>query len=150
MHGMEGRQSMLAGAIALLVLAGAIFYFSQNGFFSTGQVSLEEKEQELVVDNVDSETPISSPFTITGRARSTWFADGSFAVSVQDYTGEDLGGGEARAAGEADAQGYVPFEAVITFVPPQSSLLIISFEKANPGGRAADDFSHGMTVPYGP
>ncbi|MFH1170055.1 MAG: Gmad2 immunoglobulin-like domain-containing protein [Candidatus Vogelbacteria bacterium] len=67
---------------------------------------------------------VSSPLTITGQARGTWFFEASFPVYITNWDGLIIGQGIATAKEDpnaADGAGwmtteFVPFEAAITFV----------------------------------
>jgi hypothetical protein len=85
---------------------------------------------------------ISSPLTIQGEARGTWFFEGSFSVVLIDEGGKEL----ARAVAKADTnwmtENFVPFTAKLQFTQPTSSTGVLVFEKDNPSGlpENADEF----------
>ena len=92
---------------------------------------------------VDSPTPgalISSPVSVTGRARGSMYFEAEFPVRLLDDHEKMIGTGVARAQGEWTTSDYVPFEASIVFHPPLTdSTGTLVFEKSNPSGQPEHD-----------
>ncbi len=84
---------------------------------------------------------ISSPVTVKGEARGSWFFEASFPVKVLDEKGAQLGGGIAHAQGDWMTTDFVPFEAKIEFSKPTGFIGRLILEKDNPSGLPEHDDS---------
>ena len=58
---------------------------------------------------------ISSPLTLTGEARGTWYFEASFPVFLTDWDGKIIAQGIATAQGDWMTTAFVPFTATLTF-----------------------------------
>ncbi len=95
-----------------------------------------------------SQSVITSPITITGMARGTWFFEGSFPVSIVNWDGLIVGEGVATAQGEWMTEDFVPFTASIAYTIDQETPYnrgAIILRKDNPSGLPENDDS--MEVP---
>ncbi len=77
---------------------------------------------------------VTSPLTITGEARGTWFFEASFPVRLEDENGVQLGIVPATAKGEWMTTEFVPFSATLTFSKPATENGRLILEKDNPSG----------------
>ena len=77
---------------------------------------------------------ISSPVTITGEARGTWYFEASFPVKLLDGNGNELAIAPAQAQGEWMTTEFVPFEVTLTFESPTTDTGMLILEKDNPSG----------------
>ncbi|MBM3699457.1 MAG: hypothetical protein FJW68_00885 [Actinobacteria bacterium] len=95
---------------------------------------------DLIV--VDSPTPgqaISSPLTITGRARGTWYFEADFPIKLFDADGNLIASHYGQAQGEWMTEDFVPFIAEIVFEAPGTETGTLVLEKDNPSGLAEHD-----------
>lgn len=87
---------------------------------------------------VNAPTPnstVTSPLTITGEARGTWFFEASFPVEMQDEDGNVLGQGYAEATEDWMTEDFVPFTATLTFtIPVGVTEGVLYLRKDNPSG----------------
>ncbi len=85
---------------------------------------------------------ISSPVTVTGEARGTWYFEASFPIEVRDVNDVVIGTGVAQAQSDWMTVNFVPFQATITFTPqaPGSNGTLV-LKKDNPSGEPAYDQS---------
>lgn len=103
-------------------------------------ISLEQiEEQANVSDLIKVETPgpnmdVTSPLTIKGKARGTWYFEGSFLVELVDSKGNVLAEQQAQARGEWMTDDWVPFEATLEFDAPDDERGYLIFHRANPSG----------------
>jgi hypothetical protein len=91
-------------------------------------------------------TIISSPLTISGRARGTWFFEGDFPIILEDGQGNNIAVSYATAKEEWMTSDFVEFEGVLEFnnsYSGQRGNLIL--KKANPTGKA--QFDNGLKIP---
>jgi hypothetical protein len=91
---------------------------------------------------------VSSPLTITGEARGTWFFEGSFPVSLTDLSGQIIGEGIATTtAAEWMTEEFIPFEAELEFEEPTASNEgILILRKNNPSDMRQLDDEYGVRV----
>ena len=89
----------------------------------------------------------TSPLTIAGEARGTWYSEGQFPVLLTDAAGTELASGVATAGGEWMTESYVPFTAELTWDDPAavSGPGALVFERANPSGLSEN--AEALTVP---
>ena len=97
-------------------------------------VATTTPEASLEVMSLQENALISSPLTVTGRARGMWYFEGSFPVRVLDAEGVELGVVAAQAQGEWMTTEFVPFSATLTFATSTTAAGTIVFEKDNPSG----------------
>ncbi len=117
---------------------------------STSPVSLPAELVTHIVDHSDrivlvSPAPldtVSSPVTLTGKARGTWFFEASFPVSIVNWDGLVIGEGIATAEGDWMTEAFVPFTATISYTADpnaysnQGTLIL---RRDNPSGLPEND-----------
>jgi len=91
---------------------------------------------------------ISSPVTVTGEARGTWFFEASFPIEITDANGKVIGNGFAQAQGQWMTENFVPFIATITFDDPTTETGGIILKKDNPSGLPEYDQSLRLPVVF--
>lgn len=77
---------------------------------------------------------VSSPVTVSGQARGTWFFEASFPVRLLDINGTELGVGIAQAQGDWMTEEFVPFTASVTYTAETAGTGMLILEKDNPSG----------------
>jgi len=98
------------------------------------------KDDLIVVESLIDNQKISSPLTITGKARGNWYFEGSFPIILTDWDGLIIAEGYATAQGEWMTEEYVPFSGTIGFTKPEyggNGFLIL--RKDNPSGLPEND-----------
>lgn len=99
-----------------------------------------ERGETVFLDGLSTNGKISSPLTIHGRARGTWFFEASFPVMLVDWDGRIIAHVPAQAEGEWMTTDYVPFAATLEFDKPSykdTGALIL--KKDNPSGLPEHD-----------
>jgi len=94
-----------------------------------------ERGETIFLDGLSASGKISSPLTIHGRARGTWFFEASFPVMLVDWDGRIIAQAPAQAQGEWMTEDFVPFKATLEFNKPaykNNGALIL--KKDNPSG----------------
>ena len=152
----------------LLVVVGGIAYFSFNktseptptedaGLASVppSQVAYNDL---IVITSPAKGSTVTSPVSVSGKARGTWYFEASFPLVVLDANGNVLGQGYAQAQGDpedgsADEAGwmtgdYVLFEGSIEFASSTTKTGTILFKKDNPSGMPKHDDSVGLPVRF--
>lgn len=100
----------------------------------------------IILDSPLPGAMISSPLTIKGRARGTWFFEGDFPIILEDRQGGNSAVSYATAKGEWMTTGYVRFEGKIQFksqLSGQRGTLIL--KKDNPTGLT--EFDDALKIP---
>jgi len=102
---------------------------------------------DIVVDSPKQGTVISSPLTVSGKARGSWFFEASAPVIIVDTDGKTLGTGHIEAQGDWMTTTMVPFKGTIEFAISSSTpdTGAIVFMNDNPSGMAST--SRFMAVP---
>lgn len=113
---------------------------------------IEERVEASDLIKVDQPLPnatITSPFTVKGKARGTWFFEGSFPVKLYDDSGNILAIGIATAQGKWMTEDFVPFKVTLEFDKvPEGEQGKLVFIKANPTGKPKFDNSYSVTVMF--
>ncbi len=127
--------------LAIFIVVGIATYFSR--FFDLPiDITLkpDNKEELIVVISPLNDDLISSPLSIAGRARGTWFFEGSFPLELQDQYKNTIAQGHASAQGEWMTEDFVPFLGTLQFnnyIPGQKGYLVL--KKDNPSGLPEHD-----------
>jgi|GEM_PF-714304 len=82
---------------------------------------------------------VSSPLTITGEARGTWYFEASFPARLLDANGVVLFEGPIQAQGDWMTEEFVPFSATINFKAPTAKTGTLVLMKDNPSGLPEND-----------
>ncbi|MDO8489895.1 MAG: Gmad2 immunoglobulin-like domain-containing protein [bacterium] len=101
-----------------------------------------EKTDLIRVDTPRPNAIVSSPFTIRGEARGSWFFEATFPVELIDSDGLTIAQGIATAKKDWMTSEFVPFEATLTFAVNKnkdSSKGVLILRKDNPSGLAEHD-----------
>jgi hypothetical protein len=104
--------------------------------------AIAAKSELILVRNPKPLAAISSPLNVSGVARSGWFFEGSFPVTVTDWNGLIIGEGFVTAQGDWMTTEFVPFTGEIVFTvatdtPYRRGTVI--FQKDNPSGLPEND-----------
>ncbi|MCC6934442.1 MAG: Gmad2 immunoglobulin-like domain-containing protein [Candidatus Yanofskybacteria bacterium] len=142
-----------------LVLLGAVLFGARwlRPVLQSGSVATESPmatpiatplaDDVVVIDEPLPLASISSPLRVAGKARGTWFFEGSFPVILTDWDGRIIATVPAQAQSEWMTTDWVPFEAILTFEKPsygaRGSLIL---KKDNPSGLPEHDDAREMTI----
>lgn len=89
---------------------------------------------------------ITSPMTLTGRARGPWYFEASFPIELRDSNNTLLATAIAQAQGDWMTENWVPFTAPFSFpAQPAGSTGTLVLKKDNPSGEPQNDAS--LVVP---
>ena len=77
---------------------------------------------------------VSSPISIAGEARGSWFFGASFLVKLVDANGKTLGTGTANTEGEWMTTDFVPFTLDLDYVAIMPGSGTIVLMRSNPSG----------------
>jgi hypothetical protein len=121
-----------------------------------GSLSLQEvQEKESPSDLVEVEKPlpnmdISSPLTVTGKAKGYWYFEGTFTIKLYDAYDNLLAETTAEAQGDWMTEQFVSFEATLTYDAPDDQRGRLVLERANPSGKAENAQSYSIPVIFPP
>ena len=101
-----------------------------------------ETNDLIIIDTPKANQEVTSPITVTGKARGNWFFEASFPITVVNWDGLIIGEGIATADGEWMTTEFVPFTAHISYVlatgtPYNRGAIIL--KKDNPSGLPEND-----------
>lgn len=145
-------------AVSLLLgfFAGASLkeiFFSRGGSPEPTPVVTPLADDKVVLDSPLPGALVTSPLTVRGKARGTWFFEASFPVVLTDWDGRIITTGIAQAKADWMTTEFVPFEAVLTFVTPAGGPGIpdtgsLILKKDNPSGLPEHDDAREITVRF--
>ncbi len=127
--------SLFLAIISISYLAGRI---SRSAPITATAPTAIVKTDMIEIDAPLPQALISSPLTITGKARGTWFFEASFPVKLVDANGHELSAVGAQAQGDWMTEDFVPFKAIIIFPKSTTPTGAIILEKDNPSGLPAN------------
>lgn len=93
----------------------------------------------IVVTHPRPDERVTSPLSVRGRARGTWFFEGDFPLALSDGAGTHLADGIGKAAGEWMTEAFVPFQGTVTFTSPGSGTGHLVLHKDNPSDDRSGD-----------
>jgi len=109
-------------------------------------------ENEVYYTNTDSSvievtqpksgSIVQSPLTIMGRARGGWYFEATFPIVLVDWDGRIIAEGYATAKDNWMTNDLVPFEGIITFNTPETSVSnrgVLIIQKSNASGLPEHD-----------
>ena len=83
---------------------------------------------------------ISSPLTISGQARGSWYFEASAPVTLKNASGIVIASGHVTAQGDWITADFVPFTATLTFTAqPANSIGTLILKNDNPSGDPTKD-----------
>lgn len=119
---------------------------------STVQRPLEEAisyKDLVVVENLVMDQQITSPLTISGKARGPWFFEATFPIVLTNWDGLIIAEGYAEATEPWMTEEYVPFRAVLDFdKPPYGERGTLILHKANASGLPEYDDALEITINF--
>lgn len=108
-----------------------------------------DESDSVRVEAPEAGTTVSSPLTVRGAARGSWYFEATLPVELVAEDGTMLAESFAEADGEWMTTDYVPFETNLTFeVPEGVSEGVVRIRKANPSGLPENDNSFDVLVRF--
>ena len=138
--------------IAFVVIVGGGFFVWKK---AQGPAAVVQSDMIRVTAPV-ANALITSPLTVTGEARGTWYFEASFPVAILDAnrteildaSGYQVAVVPAQAQGEWMTENFVPFLATLDFTPPATDTGFVVFKKDNPSGLPEHDASVEVPVRF--
>lgn len=91
-------------------------------------------EGDIVVLSPKPNQTISSPLSIEGKVKGSWFFEAVFSVRLLDEEGKELAQGNILAEGDWMTENYVNFKTELSFIAKKEGKGTLVFVKANPSG----------------
>ena len=95
-------------------------------------------ESDVIVNDIKDGSAVTSPLTITGKAKGAYYFEASFPIMLTDWDGRIIATTTARAQSDWMSTGYVPFTATISFAVPSTTPDLrrgtLIFHNDNPSG----------------
>ncbi|MBP8590951.1 GerMN domain-containing protein [Candidatus Shapirobacteria bacterium] len=155
----KNKKVILSAVIILLIALGAWWFLAGEGSkeetvactmeakicpdgSSVGRIPPQcnfapcPKEELIQVEVPQANEAISSPLVIKGKVRGSWFFEGVFPVKLYDGNGQLLAVTTAQATKDLLSEDFVPFEAELKFLPPETEKGTLALEKDNLSGLA--------------
>lgn len=141
----------------MIVVLGAMYIWSApmaeapmlDAIVNDSEVSptqLVAMAADITVNTPTINMLISSPLTLSGEAKGTWYFEASAPVELLDWAGVVIATGFVTATGDWMTVDFVPFTGTLVFTSPytpgdpvawkQGSLV---FKKDNPSGEPQND-----------
>jgi hypothetical protein len=105
------------------------------------------KDVEVLTVQNDSSSSVRT-FRISGKARGTWFFEGSFPIELQDENGKAITTVVATAESEWMTSDFVTFTATINYTFQATKTGFILLMKDNPSGEPANDDEFKIPVSF--
>lgn len=147
---MNKKPLLILLIICLIVAAGVVWWSFQTKDSAAPSVpenqspaqaddnnepSESAQNQEIQLNSLKAYDEITSPLTITGQVRGTWFFEASFPIEIHDKNGNVIATSIAEAQSDWMTEDFVPFKTVFSFALPTSTEPgEIVFKKDNPSG----------------
>ncbi|HEX7724780.1 MAG TPA: Gmad2 immunoglobulin-like domain-containing protein [Candidatus Paceibacterota bacterium] len=94
---------------------------------------------EIIVENPPKNTTATSPMSVSGQAKGSWFSEATMPIFLTDAKGKVLAQGTVRAQSDWMTDAMVPFLGQLTFPrQPTGSTGAFVIRNDNPSGIAAN------------
>lgn len=115
---------------------------------TTAPIVASTPESKIILDTLKPGDTVNSPLTITGKARGTWYFEGSFPVELRDSNNVQLAIQPATATSDWMTTNWVPFTATLNFPASTTGMGLLIFHKDNPSDDPARDEAYQMVVEF--
>lgn len=103
---------------------------------------------EVIISKPTAGGLVSSPLTVEGQARGTWFFEANLPVKLVDIDGNVIAVVGAQAQSDWMTEQMVPFKADLTFIAPAITNGYLIISKDNPSGLPENDVTVRMPVRF--
>ncbi|EKD47118.1 MAG: hypothetical protein ACD_66C00216G0002 [uncultured bacterium] len=116
------KNILLVFALIIIIIACGLIYTQESTSDLTDENNYEQSytnttADEIIVDFEPGST-ITSPLTITGQARGTWFFEATAPFVLVDWDGLIIAQGYIQTQGDWMTEEFVPFIGTLEFVKP--------------------------------
>jgi hypothetical protein len=110
--------------LSLIILTPVLVPAKEKGKF----------KKDIIVTCPEPNQCVSSPLTVKGKARGSWYFEASFPMRLQDAQGNELAVGNGKASGDWMTENFVPFEGTLEFTVTKQTKGKLILENDNPSG----------------
>jgi hypothetical protein len=148
------KKYLLLTAVVVILAGVAVWWQFGKVTPSPVPTPVSDKSDLIRVTSPMPNDTITSPLTVKGEARGTWFFEASFPVILEDSNGSVIGQIPAHADGDWMTENFVPFTATIEFKTPTTTAGAqnngtLVLKKDNPSGMPEKDDSLEIPVNFG-
>jgi|GEM_PF-2851123 len=124
--------------------------FPQRCSVPGGATFTEEtvESPEVVVATPSWGGTVTSPLTVSGKAKGSWFFEANLPITLKDSAGNVLAQKGAQAIGDWMTTSYVEFTVTLEFAAPATDLGVLLIEKDNPSGMPENGASYAIPVRF--
>lgn len=120
------------------------FSFRDSSETPSDDTSDNVSNEQIIIENPESNQIISSPINLEGQVRGTWLFEATAPVVLVDWDGRIIAESFIQAEGNWMTENFVPFSGEIEFEEPEdlgdfSDRGTLIFRKANPSGLPEND-----------
>lgn len=110
--------SAITLSIYMTVINGGIESQTQQNTSNLAQNFYSNASANDIVVNIAENQTITSPITITGRSRGSWFFEATAPVDIVNWDGLIIGQGYIQAQSDWMTENFVEFSGTIEFEKP--------------------------------
>jgi hypothetical protein len=137
-----------AVVIVILILMALVFDWGRRGSETIGADNSVTGTSSLpiILTYPKDNQEVRSPIKITGKARGTWFFEGSFPINLIDSNGNIIASSIATSTEDWMTSDFINFSSEISFVRPTSTThALLVLKKDNPSDNP--DLDQSIFVP---
>src|SRR3990167_549270 len=97
------------------------------------------QQSDVIVDQPQPNDLVTSPMTVKGRARGSWYFEANLPVALKDSNGNILVQKGMHAQTDWMTTNYVDFQDTLTFSMPPTQYGELVISKDNPSGEPQND-----------
>lgn len=132
---MTAKLILFLGFVTLLVVGGVYgFNLFREKTFTTDLETGVQLKDEIILNAPKPLQKINNPVNVSGKARGSWFFEGSFPAEVTDAKGNSLGTGTMQAEENSQTSEFVSFSGVIDYKNPSTATGSLILRNDNPSG----------------
>lgn len=140
------RAIVILAVVVLVAAAGAVWLLQDRDETpavdadrtkaDATEMNATAADQRVRVASPRPNAVVSSPLTVRGESRGTWYFEADFPVRLLDAEGRELAVTPSRADGDWMTESFVPFDATLAFEDPATQTGLVVLDRANPSGLA--------------
>ena len=138
-------QKTISIIIAVVALAAILWWFWPQNIVAP---VITQTHPDITVTTPIANAVLTSPFTVSGKAKGTWYFEASFPLILQDANGKVLAQLPVQAQGDWMTTDFVPFSASIAFAKPETATGVLILKNDNPSGLPENDKSISIPVTF--
>jgi len=135
--------------VGLFILSTLVYVDVQKTNMRAVSVPTTTDQQErIIIDTPSFGNVITSPVMVRGKARGSWFFEGTFPMELRDTAGIVIAQGYASVDEGVNwmTDDFVPFAGALSFMaPPGVHAGYIVFKRSNPSGLS--EYEESVAIP---